>query len=903
MLSLQGYLRRLPRLRISQARLQISAAFLGAAFAYLAFAHYEPSESRAPNFDETVGLLGLAVLCLAVVVWDGARPNPTTWPARLTAFLRRHWWEFPLLLSIVGFAVFIRTFQFGEFPPSGFICCEENGRASDAYDVIRGARPLEYFFSRYPIALGFQIFGENTLGIRLINVILAGVTMIPVFYLLLRQLVRAPAALFATALLASAWPLTQLQGPWAAVATLLFAYLLVLGIRNRNTPALLGAGLLAGMLSYEWGPNKAAPIVAGGFLAALAAYRLAFPLPNGVRAFLARLRTLVTTHWRSAVVFVGAALIVVTPLLVASVQGESTYLGRLDEAASAREAAGTPGIIAPNWEEQLELTVKMFTNFGLVDPRFGAHLVDPLTGRLVLLGVILGVVTFFRPFRLLFLAWYLSVIVGGSLILFGFTFWRFFGALLPAIVLVAFLTDDVGRVVGRWARRPGLYLLALLLLGGAIYVAYWNADTLSGSVESQFLRKYEEAESPTYALCNYLRGRDDENFSFTFNRTAPTGGFARPHETPVEQRAAWRDLIWACHDLRGQALASAAEVWPMRNVPSGPLTWAFVIASDDTEELVASMGKVVPSKTEPDRIIAGPGGVNDLVAYELSGQELKAQQGLFGQYRSGEGETLLAERVDDVRDIQWDAQSGFTPPFTVQWRGLIYLPQARRAALTARTSDPTLITVDGQVSYSSLEEEPASFPRDLLPGWHPVEISLHKETPGGSFALEWVRPEGLASSIARQDLFALSSLEGWTHEREVVFSIPLSPTSSQRFDFAPHFSAAFLIKQELQGPRGGPVAVTSEKWSAVWHVQEGREYQLQLKVLSGAALVKLDGATVLAVGTRGNELRIEEAAVTVGGGEHRLEIQQFHGGGVWTGASFDILAPDVPDYVPEFSPY
>ena len=190
----------------------------------------------------------------------------------------------------------------------------------------------------------------------------------------------------------------------------------------------------------------------------------------------------------------------------------------------------------------------------------------------------------------------------------------------------------------------------------------------------------------------------------------------------------------------------------------------------------------------------------------------------------------------------------------------------------------------------------------MLPGWHTVEISLHKEARGGSFALEWVGPEGSGSSIARQDLFGLSSLAGWTHEREVVASVPLAPSKTQRFDFAPYFSSAGVIELGLQPSEEGLAAVTGETWSTVWHVREGREYQLRLSLRNGAAVVKLDGVTVLAMEANPNP-RTNEAVVPVSAGDHRLEIQYHHDGGAWTGAELDILAPDVPDYKPELSAY
>ncbi len=898
----------LPRisLRIRLGYVRLVAALFAAVFFYVGFTHFEPVRRTEANFDETAVWLGLALLSLAVLAWDGARPHPTTWPVRLAAFVGRHWWELALLLPIVGFAVFMFTFRFGEFPPSDLICCEERFKGEGAYEVLQqGLRPLEYGLGKYSVAVGFLLFGENTLGLRLPS-LLAGILMVPVFYLLLRQLVGPPAALFATALLASSWPLT-ITGDTPQVsylATVLFVYLVILGIRTRNALALLGAGFLAGVLSYEYATHKALPVLVGGFLTALVAYRLAFPLPNGVRAFLARLSSLVTTNWRSAVAFVGAALIAATPLLVTIDQGNDRYFSGLDRGIDDR--GGT--FLASNWEEQLRWVTEMFSPLGGDFPRkfiSGGPLVDPITGTLLVVGVILGVVTFWRPFRLLFLAWYLGVLGAGALLLFGFGAFKFVGVLPAGLALVAFLVDDAGWVARRWARGSAVLLLPLFLLGSVVYVAYWNADTLLGTVtrDPRMLKEYEQSEGMQYALCDYLRGRVDENFSYTFNAFAPTRGFAQPHETSAEQNIAWGDFRWVCHDLRGRALASPAEAWPMRDIPAGPLTWAFVIDSRSTEEVVASVGPALPDRMEPDRIITGSQDVRSIVAYELSGRELKARQGLWGEYRSGEG-TLLEERVDDPRRISWDAQSRFTPPFTVRWRGLIYVAQAGRAALTARSSDPTVITVDGRISYSSLDETVASFPRDLLPGWHPVEVLLRKETPGGSFALEWVGPEVQASAVAREDLYALASLEGWLHEREVVTSIPLVPATTQRFDFAPYFSSAFVINLQLKDAGAIVGAITGERWSAVWHVREGGEYQLKLQVGVGSGVVKMDGTTVLTLETLQNEPgAAAEVVLQVSAGDHRLEIQQRHGGGAQTGVRFDILAPDVPDYAPEFSPY
>lgn len=540
------------------------AALFGAAFVYLAFTRYDPIFVSRANFDATAGWLGLALLCLAVATWDGARPHPSTWAARLAAFVRRHWWELALVLPMVGFVVFMFMFRYGEFPPSNLICCEERLRGEGGFEVLQGGRPLQFALSRYSTAFGFLLFGENTLGLRF-PLILAGVLIVPVFYLLLRELVRPPAALFATALLAASWPLvtTAAPGQLPRLESVLFAFLLVLGIRRRNALALLGAGVLAGLLSYEYATWKALPLIAGGFLTALVAYRLAFPLPEGARAFLERLSSLVRSNGRSVVAFVGGALIAATPLLVTIDQGGSFYFSSLDRQRLDRGG----GLFAGNWDEQLKWAAELFSPLGQgsFPYRFipSEPLVDPITGTLLALGVILGVVMFWRPFRLLFLAWYLGVLGAGALLAFQFAPWKFIGLLPAGFVLAAFVVDDADGLARRWARGAAAYLLPLLLLVSTVFVAYWNADTFLGTAtkSTTALREYENTEGMQYALCDYLRGRGDENFSYAFGVGNATLGFAQPHETPNEQDLAWGEVgIVGRQDVEPDARRGAAGV-------------------------------------------------------------------------------------------------------------------------------------------------------------------------------------------------------------------------------------------------------------------------------------------------------------------------------------------------------
>ena len=184
-------------------------AFGVAAYCSVRAAHIlnETSHSVFDNFDDAIGWLGAALLATLVVAWTPSTPatKPREWPDQLLAWLRSNWVELALLAALFAAGFFMRFFRFQDtLSPVDGLCCEEHINGGVAFRTLEGERPLLFPTERWASALGFMVFGENTLGLRFFFTALGGAELV-VIYLILRQIVSFPAALFGLGLYAAAW--------------------------------------------------------------------------------------------------------------------------------------------------------------------------------------------------------------------------------------------------------------------------------------------------------------------------------------------------------------------------------------------------------------------------------------------------------------------------------------------------------------------------------------------------------------------------------------------------------------------------------------------------------------------------------------------------------------------------
>ena len=254
----------------------------------------------------------------------------------------------------------MRAYKLGEFPSKNALAFEETINGSMAYRILLGERPLMYPV-RYLDAVGLWFFGETTFGLRFFGIAMS-IATVPVFYLLLRQLVRVPVALFGTALLAAAyWPsLVNRETSATTFFTMLLAYLLISGLRNHSALAFMGVGFLAGLISYEYEDIKPVPFYVLGFLGAIAVWQVGGAARRGWRPARDAILSILRKAWRPALAFAVAGGIVAGPLIMGTHLGKDLYLSSLHRQEGDRKARNTPGLLAPNWEQQVRWSVQLF---------------------------------------------------------------------------------------------------------------------------------------------------------------------------------------------------------------------------------------------------------------------------------------------------------------------------------------------------------------------------------------------------------------------------------------------------------------------------------------------------------------------------------------------------------------
>ncbi len=332
------------------------------------------------------------------------------------------------------------------------------------------------------------MFGENTTGLRVPPLVLGVVSIVP-FYLLLRQLVRAPAALFAAFLLASSrlfLDVTTRHQPTMLEATLV-ALFLVHGVRTGSALTFLALGVMSALLSYEYEAYKHVPVLALGYLGVAGAYMLLWPRTDW-RGLLERARSLTRRAWRPAVAFCLGAGIVIGPLVSGTLAGDDLYFRRLNQRPAARERGAELSLVPDDWAARLEWSGRQLLPYGsgegpgrdpYYDPARNRPLLDPLVGALLVLATAWAILTCWRPFRLFFVAWLLTTLVGGATTVVLLNTARLIGALLPGFVLIAFLIDDAHRLLSARIDRRPLRFAAVILVVAACYVGYWNASTFN----------------------------------------------------------------------------------------------------------------------------------------------------------------------------------------------------------------------------------------------------------------------------------------------------------------------------------------------------------------------------------------------------------------------------------------
>ncbi len=363
------------------------------------------------------------------------------------------------LVAILATAALLRLYDLGSLPPAHYR--DVALTALDALRAAAGEPRLHYTYDEglYSNIMGlfFLAFGVHDWSVRLPGALFGIATCWGVFRLGVALGLRR-AGLFAAALLgASFWHVLLSRSGFRAILLplllVLSMTLLVEGLRRVSPLRMAGAGLLFGLGVHVYPAIRFAPLMVPIFLLALlgrdaAAWRRAA---------------------RGLALFVLGAMVIASPMLLHYVDHPEhfTYPHRLVSIFS-------PGVTVSDalvhLQHNLFATLGMFHLRGDANWRHniaGAPMLDPLSGLLLVIGLLVCLRSRLSPSSALLLGWLCALLLPGLLSIEGVPHGLRNSAILPAVALIC----GVGMValehlVARrfTARRAAVVAFTLLCL-------------------------------------------------------------------------------------------------------------------------------------------------------------------------------------------------------------------------------------------------------------------------------------------------------------------------------------------------------------------------------------------------------------------------------------------------------
>jgi Dolichyl-phosphate-mannose-protein mannosyltransferase len=878
----EGQILRESSLAVGSRTLLRTLLLLGATA--LAFHAFDLLRQRQDNFDKALVWDGaaLALLVLASLRWEapGALRVET-----VGVWLRRNRLELAMLAVVVAGAIFMRLYGLGTFPPSDGTGFEEPQTGGNAFRILNdGERPIEFAFTNYVAALGFSIFGYDTSALRLPFLVAGTLSLIP-FYLLVRLLVGAPAALFSTALFAACrWHAVSVRFAdeifFGLSIAILAALLLVLVLKSANALAAIPLGLAAGALNYEYSSYRHLPfLIAGAVIVALAALawgRLqrrerAQPLPAAGRELIL-----------ASGVFAIAAFIVLAPLLATTLRGDRVYYEAFVRHQPGEQQRELLGVLPADWERKAAWTLQVFLPFGRQDyPEVapmdlpGERMLDPITATLAVGAAVYGLATSRKPYRLFFVSWLLLGLLVGGLIPKNFYVDRFSGLLPPLFVLIAFFIDDVVRRLSAMGqRRRYMYTFLAPLAAAAMVMNLITLDKQMGSDIAQ--RRFV---TPIYSLCDFIKHLGPDTYSYVWAEDQPTQViFGRS------------DYDWICHGIAGETLNTALGTLPVASVETH-VAFVFLTTARTTIDPAAI---VTRSYANAKLAASKQSDAYTLRAFVVSAEELMAQRGLKATFLpAGETDTVKAGALLRGDELNWPAGATYA-----RLEGLVLMRRGGELCLGAG-ADTATVFLDGAEVCSNIAHSDR-LARSVTAGWHSLDVVVRRSAEGVLPPLAWLGETGAQpdDGLRETDFFAVAPVAGWRHEITARFSD--ESATWQTIEPSPGFLVEQLRTPSWLGSRTTASKDAREQWRTLWHSPSEGEYELRFTIASANASVHLDGVQVAAFSAGLDQTRAENVAIGVTAGQHILELVVESKGGRRSGVSLDILGASGSG---EFEPY
>jgi len=242
----------------------------------------------------------------------------------------------------------------------------------------------------------------------------------------------------------------------------------------------------------------------------------------------------------------------------------------------------------------------------------GEPMLDPVSRVLFALGIAYSLLTFFRPYRLWFLLWIAVVLLVGSVFPPNFYVGRFSNLIPLVFVVISFMMGDLSNWVDRrWGgRRQRLFGASLVLLASAALIFNFHTLFTRQIVDPQVRRTYQNR---ILALCNYVASLPPDTYVYVWDRDQVMDYVFLPS-----------DYVWACHDIRGEAVKAVESVLPAK-VQADRVGYIFVNPTQSIDELSQLIGQSYPQILAPSAIIEGEEDSYRIVVYLISSPAVRAR--------------------------------------------------------------------------------------------------------------------------------------------------------------------------------------------------------------------------------------------------------------------------------------
>jgi hypothetical protein len=717
----------------------------------------------ATRWEERFGLGWLAVVGGVALLSGGLRLVDRRYRKSAAPIVWERW-EMVAFAAVVLLGLFLRFYRYTDFPPPDGVCAvEEPQEGQGAYMAMQGLRWWEFMLDRWLPVPFWMLFGRSLTTLRIPFTIVSWLTIIPL-YLLLRQLVSRPAALFATGLFAVCrWHLIYARlahaifGPTLPLIVTAL-YLCVKVHRRGGLAPYPWIGLLTGATLYGYAGYRGTPVFTALFFAIslIWHWRAARVPPSsqerGTECELSEagaarraLRIEAAGIALAAIGFLGAAI----PLFTRLADNPRFFLEATVRATEDSLYYSEDSKIAWSMRQRrIRLTSMMFLHSGDTSGTFNlpaAPQLDPVSGTLFVIGLAYCLIYAGRRFQGYFAAYFLILLFMGTIFVHNLDIRRLQGIIPLIFVMIAFAADRfAGLATARFGARarPALIGVALMLGGLAFadnYDVYFRKLMNHHGVRAAFHNRYTVGYS-------YLRSLPRDAYLVTVSELA---NFFAPNDYEWLWRTgppghATTDLSallrgdpgpWKGHDLH---LLMQHPLFEGKE-------WAAVLAE-------RFPGTQCGPYKHPDRLFEEFWACR--LPQPVGGVPLT--DGASARYYRGNEKTPFIERRQPAisRALFPDEcllpKSGAAPPCRAEFEGTWRVDAAGVYQLLVQTRRGQMsVSVDGVLLHRGREQKPGYVIDDMIqrglplePGDHIVEIEASFASTETAGVRANVRPEG-----------------------------------------------------------------------------------------------------------------------------------------------------------------